>query len=155
MYRRLILFAMVMTGRAIARQPMTIDQLVIRHEQALGGINRIHALDSLVIRGMYHEGGPIPPDMPVVARNYNAFKRPFYQVIGDPANPNPDLRKGSDGSSWDTAEFLQDSLVDYKEKGTSLDLQGTERIGDRDCYRIFVTLSDGFEKFLFVDQERF
>ena len=169
----LILFA---TATIAIAQPLTIDQIVIRHEQALGGIDRIHALDSLVIRGMYHEGGAIPADTPLVARNYMAFKRPFYQVTGDPAKPNPDVREGFDGSSWEyygdpgivmrtvgaaaaatrhTAEFLQDSLVDYKEKGTRLDLQGTERIGDRDCFRIFVTLSDGFEKYVFVDQETF
>ena len=178
MYRSLIVLAMatLTSGQGFSQQPLTIDQIVIRHEQALGGIDNIHALDSLVLRGMYHEGGPIPADMPVAARNYNAFKRPFYQVIGDPANPNPDLREGFDGSSWEyygdpgivirtvgaaaaatrhTAEFLQDSLIDYKEKGTRLDLQGAERIGDRDCYRIFVILSDGFEKYLFVDQETF
>ena len=161
---------------ALAQEPLTIDQIVSRHEQAIGGIEKIHAIDSLVIRGMYHEGGEIPSDVPVVARNYMAFKRPFYQVIGDPADPNPDLREGFDGSSWEyygdpgivirtvgaaaaatrhTAEFLHDSLVDYKDKGTRLDLQGSERIGDRDCYRIFVTLSDGFEKYLFVDKETF
>jgi hypothetical protein len=178
MHRCLILFAIaaLATAQQSLVDQMSIDQIVARHEQALGGIDRIHALDSLVIRGMYHEGGAIPADMPVVARNYMAFKRPIYQVIGDPADPNPGLREGFDGSSWEyygdpgivmrtvgaaaaatrhTAEFLQDSLVDYKEKGTRLDLQGTERIGDRDCYRIFVTLSDGFEKYVFVDQETF
>jgi len=172
MHRYLILLAVATI--ATAQQPLTIDQIVARHEQALGGIDKIHALDSLVIRGMYHEGGPIPPDMPVAPHNYMALKRPFYEVIGDPADPNPDLREGFDGSSWEyygdpgitmrtvgaaaaaarhTAEFLHDSLVDYKEKGTRLRLEGTERIGDRDCYRIFVTLSDGFERYLFVDQE--
>ena len=138
MCRYLIVLAVAIAGGlAIAGQPLTVDQIVTRHDQALGGIDRIHALDSLVIRGMYLEGGPIPPDTPVVARNYMAFKRPFYQVIGDPANPNPDLREGFDGSSWEyygdpgivirtvgaaaaatrhTAEFLQDSLVDYQRR---------------------------------------
>jgi tetratricopeptide (TPR) repeat protein len=123
---------------------------------------------------MYHEGGPIPPDMPVVARNYMAFKRPYFQVIGDPANPHPDLREGFDGSSWEyygdpgivirtvgaaaaatrhTAEFLQDSLIDYAEKGTTLALQGEEKIDDRACYQILVTLSDGVQKLVFVDKE--
>ncbi len=54
-----------------------------------------------------------------------------------------------------TAEFLQDSLIDYAEKGTRIELQGTERIGERDCFRILATLSDGFRKQLFVDRETF
>jgi len=157
---------------ALAQQPLTIEQIVQKHVDAIGGIEKIHALKSLVIRGMYHEGGEIPPGTPIVARNYMAFLRPYYQVIGDPANPNPDLREGFDGSAWEyygdpgvtirtvgaaaaatrhTAEFLHDSLVDYQENGTRLELQGTEKIDGKDCYKIFVTLSDGFQKYLFVD----
>jgi len=161
---------------AFAQQALTLEQIVQKHVDAIGGIEKIHALKSLVIRGMYHEGGEIPPGTPIVARNYMAFLRPCYQVIGDPANPNPDLREGFDGSSWEyygdpgvvirtvgaaaaatrhTAEFLHDSLVDYRENGTKLELQGTEKIDGKDCYRIFVTLSDGFRKYLFVDVESF
>ncbi|HXE63905.1 MAG TPA: hypothetical protein VN519_10220, partial [Bryobacteraceae bacterium] len=161
---------------AFAQQALTLEQIVQKHVDAIGGIKKIHALKSLVIRGMYHEGGEIPPGTPIVARNYMAFLRPCYQVIGDPANPNPDLREGFDGSSWEyygdpgvvirtvgaaaaatrhTAEFLHDSLVDYRENGTKLELQGTEKIDGKDCYRIFVTLSDGFRKYLFVDVESF
>lgn len=161
---------------AFAQQPLTLEQIVQRHIDAIGGIGKIHALKSLVIRGMYHEGGPIPEGTPIVARNYMAFLRPYYQVIGDPSNPNPDLREGFDGSAWEyygdpgivirtvgaaaaatrhTAEFLQDSLIDYAEKGTKLDLQGIEKIDGHDTYRIFVTLSDGFQKYNFVDAETF
>ncbi len=98
---------------------------------------------------MHHEGGTIPLGTPIVGRNYMAFMRPYYQVIGDPAIKNPNLREGFDGSAWEyygdpgivmrtvgaaaaatrhTAEFLQDSLVDYAEKGTRVELQGMERI---------------------------
>ncbi|HEY4089402.1 MAG TPA: hypothetical protein VGM43_25915 [Bryobacteraceae bacterium] len=45
-------------------------------------------LKSLVIRGMYHEGGEIPLGTPIVARNYAA-------------TPNPDLREGFDGIAWE------------------------------------------------------
>jgi hypothetical protein len=125
---------------------------------------------------MHHEGGPIPPDMLIVARNYMAFMRPYYQVIGDPAIEAPELREGFDGSAWEyygnpgvvvrtvgaaaaatrhTAEFLQDSLVDYAEKGTLLKLQGIEKVGGRDCYKILVTLVDNFQKYLLVDSKSF
>lgn len=171
-----VLAMFVLARAAFAQQPLTIEQIVRKHVEAIGGIEKIHALKSLVIRGMYHEGGEIPPGMPIVARNYSAFLRPYYQVIGDPANSHPDLREGFDGSSWEyygdpgvtirtvgaaaaatrhTAEFLQDSLVDYAEKGTKLELQGTEKIDGKECYKIFVTLSDGFRKYLFVDAQTF
>ncbi|HVV44772.1 MAG TPA: tetratricopeptide repeat protein [Bryobacteraceae bacterium] len=166
----------VLAAAVLAQQPLTLEQIVQKHVDAIGGIEKIHALKSLVFRGMYHEGGEIPPGTPIVARNYSAFLRPYYQVIGDPAIANPDLREGFDGSAWEyygdpgvtirtvgaaaaatrhTAEFLHDSLVDYQEKGTKLELQGTEKIDGKECYKIFVTLSDGFQKYLFVDRESF
>lgn len=173
---RTILLLFFLAVNCAAQQDLTLDQIVARHVEALGGIERIHALKSLVMRGMYHEGGAIPEGTPIVPRNYMAFMRPYFQVIGDPADANPDLREGFDGSSWEyygdpgivirtvgaaaaatrhTAEFLHDSLVDYAEQGTQLELQGSEEIDGRDCFRIFVTLSDGFEKFLFVDKATF
>lgn len=174
---RILLIASALLATAAAGQEaLTIDQIVLRHVEALGGAERIHALQSLIIRGMHHEGGVIPPDMPLRARNYMAFLRPYYGVIGDPAIANPDLREGFDGSSWEyygdqgivvrtvgaaaaatrhTSEFLQDSLVDYRENGTHLELAGSEKIGDRECYKIQVTLADGFQKYVFVDRETF
>ena len=99
---RILLITSVLLATAAAGQDaLTIDQIVLRHVEVLGGAERIHALKSLVIRGMHHEGGVIPPDMPIRARNYMAFLRPYYGVIGDPAIANPDLREGFDGSSWE------------------------------------------------------
>lgn len=155
---------------------ITVEQIVDKHTQALGGNENIHKLQSIVIRGMYHEPGPIPPGTPIVARNYMAFMRPYYQVIGDPAIVHPSLREGFDGSAWEyygdpgivvrtvgaaaaatrhTAEFLQDSLLDYNENNSKLELQGTGKIGERNAYKILVTLADGFQKYLFVDTESF
>ena len=81
--------------------PLTAGQIVERHIAALGGIEKIHRLHSVVIRGMYHEPGPFPPGTPDEPRNYMALMRPYYQVIGDPDKPHPQLREGFDGSSWE------------------------------------------------------
>lgn len=174
--RRAWLLAITLSLPALAQKSLTLDQIVERHVEALGGAEKIHALKTLIIRGMHHEGGAIPPGTPIQARNYMAFVAPCYGAIGDPAVTNPALREGFDGSAWEyygdpgvalrtvgasaaalrhTFEFLQDSLVDAAEKGTRLTLEGTERLGDRDCYKIQVTLADGFQKFLFVDQKTF
>src|SRR5579872_2935866 len=128
--RILFIFSALLATTTAAQEALSLDQIVLQHVEALGGAERIHALQSLIIRGMHHEGGVIPPDMPIRARNYMAFLRPYYGVIGDPAIANPDLREGFDGSSWEyygdpgivvrtvgaaaaatrhTSEFLQDS----------------------------------------------
>jgi hypothetical protein len=162
---------------SLAQEKISADQIVQRHIQALGGIEKIHALHSLVVRGMYHEPGEIPSSgPPLIPDAYQAFMRPYYEVIGDPTDRNPDIREGFDGSSWEyygdpgivvrtvgaaaaatrhASEFLQDSLVDYKSKGTRIELEGIEKSADRNWYKLRVTLSDGFQKLLFVDAENF
>jgi hypothetical protein len=160
-----------------AQDAISGDQIVQRHIQALGGIEKIHALHSLVVRGRYHEPGEIPSSgPPLIPHAYQAFMRPYYEVIGDPADRNPDIREGFDGSAWEyygdpgivvrtvgaaaaatrhASEFLQDSLVDYNGRGTRIELEGTEKIADRNAYKLRVTLADGTEKILFLDAENF
>jgi hypothetical protein len=160
-----------------AQDKISVDEIVQRHVLALGGIDKIHALHSLVIRGIYHEPGEIPANgPPLIPDAYQAFLRPYYEVIGDPADKNPDIREGFDGSAWEyygnpgvvvrtvgaaaaatrhASEFLQDSLVDYSTKGNRVALEGKEKIADRNAYKLRVTLSDGFEKIIFVGAESF
>jgi Tetratricopeptide repeat len=179
-WKRMVTFLVwVFVARPAATGPgalLTLDQIVGKHVEALGGSDNIHKLQSIVIRGMYHEPGPIPDGTPIAARNYMAFMRPYYQVVGDPAVEHPGLREGFDGSAWEyygdpgitirtvgaaaaatrhTAEFLQDSLVDCSEKATKLELQGRENVGGHDTYTILVTLADGFQKYVFVDAATF
>jgi tetratricopeptide (TPR) repeat protein len=162
---------------SLAQDKISVDQIVQRHIQALGGIEKIHALHSLVIHGIYHEPGEIRSSgPPLIPGAYQAFMRPYYEVIGDPADKNPDIREGFDGSAWEyygdpgivvrtvgaaaaatrhASEFLQDSLVEPNIKGTRIELDGREKIAGRNAYRLHVTLADGFEKILFVDAEDF
>jgi hypothetical protein len=160
-----------------AQDKISVEQIVERHTQALGGIEKIHALHSLVIRGIYHEPGEMPANgPPLIPHAYQAFLRPYYEVIGDPADKNPDIREGFDGSAWEyygdpgvvvrtvgaaaaatrhASEFLQDSLVEYGIKGSKVALEGMEKIAGHDAYKLRVTLADGFEKIIFVDAENF
>ena len=156
-------------------QNLTIDQIVAAHEKALGGKAAIAAIHSIVIRGMYHEPGPIDVSKPLIPRAYQAWMRPYFEHIGDPADQHPNIREGFDGSAWEyygdpgvtvrtvgaaaaatrhSSEFL-DSLIEAPAKGITLTLEGEEKIGDAPAYRIRAKLSDGFEKLLFVDKQSF
>jgi tetratricopeptide (TPR) repeat protein len=167
--------ALLCTSAAFG-QTITVNEIVASHEKALGGRAAIAAVHSIVVRGVYHEGGPIEESKtPLVPRAYQAWMRPYFEHIGDPADMHPDIREGFDGSTWEyygdpgvairtvgaaasagrhAAEFL-DSLVDYQSKGNQLALEGEEDIAGAPAYRIHVTLFDGFEKLTFVDKKTF
>jgi hypothetical protein len=50
---------------------------------------------------------------------------------------------------------LDGPLVDYAAKGTKIDLDGIEKVGDRDSYKLKLTLKDGQETHVWVDAETF
>lgn len=161
-----------------AAQPNShaLQDILRKHEEALGGRANIEALHSLIIRGIYHEGGPIGAGQPLIPHAYQAFMRPYFESIGDPADSNPDIREGFDGSSWEyygdpgvtirtvgaaaaasrhASEFLQDSLLDSDAKGYRLMLQGESTIGNRKAFEIECRWPDGTERLIFVDAENY
>ncbi len=175
---RLILCGVLSLGLVAppAQDHATIADIATRHLQAIGGRAVVDGIQSLVIRGIYHEPGAISDATPLIPHAYQAFMRPYYEVIGDPAEPHPAIREGYDGSAWEyygdpgivvrtvgaaaaatrhASEFLQDSLLDYEDKGTRLELEGTEVVDGQAAYKIRATLVDGFQKFIFVDANNY
>ena len=147
--------------------PLTVDQIVERHVAARGGYEKLKAIHSLVFRGTYGEPGFKHPGAAM------ALMRPYYKLVGDPDNLSNDFREGYDGSAW---EFYGDPgivlrtvgaaaaairhhaavdgpLVDYREKGSTVTLLGTDSVGGRKAYRLRVRMMDGFEEDELVDAE--
>lgn len=152
---------------APAEQP-TAGSIVAAHIRALGGIEAIHALHSFVLHGAYNEGN-------IHGKTYVAQMRPFYRVIGNPAQPLAHQHEGYDGSAWEyypdpgivvrtvgaaaaatrhTALF-DDALVDAREHGTTIELGGTSPLNKQPVYVLHVTLADGFREDIFVDTTTF
>jgi outer membrane lipoprotein-sorting protein len=50
---------------------------------------------------------------------------------------------------------LDGPLVDYAAKGTKVELEGTEKVADRDTYRLKLTLKNGNVQHLWVDAQTF
>jgi outer membrane lipoprotein-sorting protein len=50
---------------------------------------------------------------------------------------------------------LDGPLVDYAEKGTKVELDGTEKVQDRDTYRLKLTMKDGHSVHVWIDAKTF
>ena len=150
-------------------QPLPVDQIVERHIRALGGREKLDAIHSVVQHLEYREGKFVIPDA------FIARMRPYYKTIGDPKDKTVDINEGYDGSAWEYyrepgivirtvgaaaaaarhGTELFDSLVDYKAMGTLIVSSGSETFAGKPAYKLHVTLADGFEKDVFVDQQSF
>lgn len=149
--------------------PLSVDQIVERHIRAIGGQEKLDAVRSVVQHLEYREGKFVIPDA------FIARMRPYYKTIGDPKDKTVDINEGYDGSAWEYyrdpgvvirtvgaaaaaarhGTELFDSLVDYKAMGTRIVSSGSETFAGKPAYKLRVTLADGFEKDVFVDEQSF
>jgi hypothetical protein len=137
--------------------PRAVREIVDRNIAARGGLERIKAIRTLVLRA---------------PGRFMARARPFYWRVGDPDRPRT-YAEGNDGSPWEYiadpglvvrttdapaaaarhTAYFDDPLVSSLEPGWRLELRGTERIGGRDADHLRATYPDGFQTDLYVDRE--
>lgn len=160
----IVLLLGVWASIAGARSTPTLDEIVTSHIAALGGADKIHAIHSFILRGTYHEGD-------LTGKTTVIQMRPFYRVIGALDQPLKHLHEGYDGSAWEYypnpgivvrtvaaaaaatrhSAMFDDPLVDHREHGTALLVDGTTEFAGRQAYVLHVTLADGFREDIFVD----
>ena len=135
--------------------PPTAEEIVQRYIAARGGLEKLRAIRTLVYKGPPRPNGR--PGRQILRA------RPFYFSIGG---------EGSDGSPWEAYDeyglqprvtdapgaalrhtaYFDDPLVMTLEPGWSVELTGSERIGDRESWRLRVEYPDGFTSESFVDK---
>jgi tetratricopeptide (TPR) repeat protein len=154
---------------ARAHENLSVEQIVARHIQAIGGQDKIDAIHSVVYRLTYREGDFVMP------HGYMAKMRPYYKTLADPKNLKVDVNEGFDGSTWEYysdpgvvlrtvgaaaaagrhGTELVDTLADARMLGARIELAGEESFAGKPVYKLHITLADGFEKELFVDKQSF
>jgi hypothetical protein len=138
-----------------AKSPITAQEIVQRYVAARGGLEKIRAIRTLVFQGPPRPNGR--PGRQILRA------RPFYLSIGS---------EGNDGSPWEAYDeyglqprvtdapgaalrhtaYFDDALIMSLEPGWKIELTGSERIGDRDTYRLRVVYPDGYATESFVDK---
>jgi hypothetical protein len=136
--------------------PPTAQEIVRHYVDARGGLEKLRAIRTLVFKGPPRANGR--PGRQILRA------RPFYFSIGG---------EGNDGSPWEAYDdfglqprvtdapgaalrhtaYFDDPLVMTLEPGWNVELTGSERIADRDAWRLRVEYPDGFVSESFVDKE--
>jgi hypothetical protein len=170
MYR---LSALVMCLCAHAAFAVTADELATKNVEAKGGIDKLHAIQSLRLSGrMRVEHDTIELGFVAYVKRpgsirYEASLQGLTQVQaydGTQAwqiNPfqgrkDPEKLSADDakGLGEDAADFTG-TLVDYKSKGYKLDYLGTEDIDGTDAHKLRVTRPNGDISLVYLDPDHF
>jgi hypothetical protein len=159
-------FAWMLSVMTSSGAPPTAVAVATRHVAAIGGYDRIHALRSISYSGVYQESG-------VSLDASQTYMRPYYEVV-DP-HLRPVFKEGFDGRPWEYygefgvvlrtagspgmatthASEFDDSLVDFAAKDEHIALIGETTVQGRPSFDILVTLRDGFQKHLYVDERTY
>ena len=152
----LVLAPISLTAQPVAQPAvLTAQDIVSRYIAARGGLEKLRAIRTLVFRGPPRPNGK--PGRRIVRA------RPFYLNVG---------AEGNDGTPWEAYDesglqprvtdapgaalrhtaYFDDPLVMTLEPGWSVELTGSERIDDRDAWRLRVVYPDGFVNESFVDK---
>jgi len=153
--------------------PLTVDQIVEKHTQAMGGIDKLKAIQSATVTGKASlMGGQM--EAPIVMK----IKRPasmrmemtvqgksFIQAFDgttswmiNPFMGSSDPQKSNDEDTQqakDDSDFIEGPLVDYKAKGNAVELIGKEDLEGTPAYKLKVTKKGGSIEYQFLDAQTF
>lgn len=165
------LFALLAVPALMAQAP-TLDQVLAKHYEAKGGLAKLKAVSTMRITAKM-SGGPM--DFPVVIE----AKRPA-SIRMDINIQGNQITQAFDGKSgWSINPFQQSAkkeaepmtpdevrefevqadmdgpLVDWKEKGHKVELQGREPVEGSDTYKLKLTLKNGDVRTIYLDADSY
>ncbi len=151
--------------------PNEIDEIVARHVEALGGIDRLRAIHSVRMKGRVTAGGGREALVVREVQRSDRVRTEFtYQGVTavfafdgktgwkvspfeGSLSPEPMEDEAAD-EAGDQAD-IEGPIVDWKAKGNRVTLVGKETLGDRDVHKLEVTLRSGRVVHQYLDAKTF
>lgn len=161
----LFAFTLLLT---VAASAQTVDDIIKKSTEARGGLQKIKAIKSLKATGkltITSQGIEIP--ITLQQKRPNAFRmdatfqgqsvvQAYDGESGWQVNPfqgvnEPDKMAGDDLKEAQEQADIDGPLVDYKEKGNTVELVGKEDLEGTPAYKLKVTLKNGDVRYIYID----
>jgi outer membrane lipoprotein-sorting protein len=168
--KRIALFVMAASFSFAAQAELTVDEVIAKNIEARGGYEAIKSLESARFQGVASFGGTEAPVLMEWVRPDKVrmeFELQGMKMVQAYDGENgwaimPFLGKTepepmADDQLKDIKEQadLDGELVDYKEKGHSVELVGLEEVEGTDAYHLIVTRKNGDVSHTYLDSEYF
>lgn len=146
----------------------TVDEIVDKHVAALGGMDKIKGISTLITeRSLSVQGMEIPSKTTIVVgkamrSESSVMGNSMIQVVDGTTGwmLRPTMMQGTGEPEDMPADQIKQQigqldpfgpLVNYKEKGNKIDLVGKEKVDGKDTYHLKVTRKDGQSYDEYVD----
>ncbi|MDQ6479253.1 outer membrane lipoprotein-sorting protein [Dyadobacter sp. LHD-138] len=160
MKRNQLFIALVAASISVSSYAQTVDEIVEKHVAAMGGLDKLNAVSTLVTeRSLAVQGMEIPTKTTLVVgkslrSESTVMGNSMVQVVADSKGwmIRPTMMGGTGEPEDMPADQLKQQtsqldpfggLVNYKDKGNTVELIGKEKQDKRDVYHLKVTSKDG------------
>ncbi|HEY6293459.1 MAG TPA: outer membrane lipoprotein-sorting protein [Terriglobia bacterium] len=170
MSKNLFAAFVALTLFATAAAAQTVDEIIAKHIQARGGMEKLESVTSLRQAGIFSAGSFRAQ---VVQENKRPDKvreefiiqgmaqvqaydgKTGWQVSPFEGRRDPELLSQDDMKGLVVDADMDDPLVDYKQKGHKAELVGHDSVEGTDCYKIKLTLKNGDVRTYYLDTDSF
>jgi hypothetical protein len=171
MIRKLMGFGALAAVLAMPAAAQTVDEIVAKNIEAHGGMAKLKAMKSLRMSGRMTLGQGIEAPMTIeVVRPKNmrleitiqgmtiiqAYDGATgWQVIPFTGSTDPQPMSADELKDAEEQADIDGALVDYKEKGHTIELMGKENVEGADCFKLKVTKKNGDVQYYFIDSDSY
>lgn len=163
-----LLFVVLVSLPASAQTTPTVEQVIAKNIQARGGMSKLAAIKTIRATYTTEEDGK-PVRVVELRKRPDKLRRDIvfagntivFAYDGNSAWQSDSRGKGPTQTPPDLARELKEeadidgSLVNYKEKGSTIELVGKEKLNGADVYKLKITLKEGQVRNLYLDGRSF
>ena len=155
----------------VVSHSQTADEIVAKNIEARGGIQKIHAIQTIRMTGKFEGGGGFTASVGQENQRPNLIRQTFslqgmtavqaydgragWQIQPFGGKKDPQLMGEDDLRGLLLDAELDGPLVDYKEKGSTVEFLGHDTVDGDDALRLKVTLKNGDIIYDYLDPDTF
>lgn len=149
----------------------TVDEVIDKYINALGGKQKLKALRSIKIEGSLSNQGTslglvtsiingvgirIEISVPNVGNGYQIITpTKGWSFMSFDGSPKPRELSAAELSASQAGIDLQGALFNYKQKGSKVELVGKEMVDSLNCFKLKITFKSGDIKYYFIDDQQY
>jgi outer membrane lipoprotein-sorting protein len=151
--------------------PLTVDQIVQKHVEALGGAAKLNAIETLIVSGKASILGQAEAPLTIRIKRPNlmrlemtfqgqtivqAFDGATAWTINPMIGSEPKQSSEEDTrAAQESSDFIGGNLVDYKSKGNAVELVDKEDVDGIAVYKLKITKKSGSVEYDYLDAKSF
>jgi hypothetical protein len=147
-----------------------LQQILDSHFEAIGGLEKIRSIESARVVGKMQMQGMEAPLTVVMKRPGKARVEfsiqgmtgvqatdgtTYWQVMPFLGKTEAEPMSGEEANDLKEQADMDGPLVDWKEKGHTLELVGREEVEGTGCWKLRLVTAGGDERFYFLDEEHY